>query len=74
LDWIDLTEKKDVACLCEDGNELWYSIKGGEFLDQLSDYQILKDDSAPWSYCDYEPLRWYPTASPHGVTAQKAPT
>jgi hypothetical protein len=26
------------------------SIKGGEFLDQLDDYQHLKKDSAPWRY------------------------
>jgi len=24
--------------------------KGGAFIDQLSDYQHLKDNSAPWSY------------------------
>jgi hypothetical protein len=27
---------------CEHGNEPSSSIKGGEFLDQLSDYQLLK--------------------------------
>jgi len=25
------------------------SVKGGEFRDQLSEYQFLKKDSAPWS-------------------------
>jgi len=25
------------------------SVKGGGFLDQLSDYQLLKKDSAPWN-------------------------
>jgi hypothetical protein len=37
-----------VAGSCEHGNELSGFIKGGEFLDWLSDYQLLKD-SAPWS-------------------------
>jgi hypothetical protein len=32
----------------EHGNEPAGSIKGGEFLDHMSDYQILKKDSAPW--------------------------
>jgi hypothetical protein len=31
---------------CEHGNEPLGSIKGGEFLDKLSDYQLLKKDSA----------------------------
>jgi len=31
------------------GNEPLGAIKGMEFLDQLSDYQLLKKDSAPWS-------------------------
>jgi hypothetical protein len=39
--WIGL-----VASSCEQGNEPSNSIKGGEILDQLSDYQLLKD-SAP---------------------------
>jgi hypothetical protein len=29
-----------VACSCEHGDELPCSIKGGEFVDQLSDYQL----------------------------------
>jgi len=33
---------------CEHGNETWGSIKFQEFLDQLSDYQLLKD-SVPCS-------------------------
>jgi hypothetical protein len=33
----------------EHGNEPSRSIKGGEFLDYLSDCQLLKKDSAPWS-------------------------
>jgi hypothetical protein len=31
-----------VAGCCEHGNELSGSIKGGEFLDQISDYYLLK--------------------------------
>jgi hypothetical protein len=38
-----------VAGSCEHGNEPSGSIKGGEFLDQLSDCQLLKKDSAPWN-------------------------
>jgi hypothetical protein len=36
-----------MAGSCEHGNEPSISIKGGEFLDYLSDYQLLKKDSAP---------------------------
>jgi hypothetical protein len=35
-----------MAGCCEYGNELLGSIKGGEFLDELSDCQLLKKDSA----------------------------
>jgi hypothetical protein len=38
-----------VAGSCEHCNESSDSIKGGEFLDQLTDCQHRKD-SAPWSY------------------------
>jgi hypothetical protein len=34
---------------CEHGNEPSGSIKGGEFLDKLSDCQLLKKDSDPWN-------------------------
>jgi hypothetical protein len=34
---------------CEHGNEHSRSIKGGEFLDYLSDYWLLKKTFAPWS-------------------------
>jgi hypothetical protein len=37
-----------VADLCEHSNEPSGFIKGGEFLDELRQYQILKD-FAPWS-------------------------
>jgi hypothetical protein len=35
---------------CEHGNEPSGYMKGGEFLDRLSDYYLLKKDLAPWSY------------------------
>jgi hypothetical protein len=41
-----------VAVPCEHCNEPSGSIKGGEFLDQLNDYYLLKMDSAPWSYLE----------------------
>jgi hypothetical protein len=34
----------------EQGNETLGSIKGREFLNYWSDYQLIKKDSAPWSY------------------------
>jgi hypothetical protein len=37
-----------VGC-CVHGDERSSSIKGGEFLDQLSDCQLLKKDCAQWS-------------------------
>jgi hypothetical protein len=39
-----------VAGYCEHCNELSGIIKGGEFLDYLSDYWLLKLDSALWSW------------------------
>jgi hypothetical protein len=33
---------------CEHGNEPSGSLKEGEFLGQLSDFWLLKKDSAPW--------------------------
>jgi hypothetical protein len=36
-----------MAGFCEHGNEPSGSIKGVEFLDYLSDYQLLKKGSAP---------------------------
>jgi hypothetical protein len=35
-----------LADCCEHGNETSGSIKGGEFLDYLSDYQLLRSESA----------------------------
>jgi hypothetical protein len=40
--------QEPVAGTCEHVNEYSGSIKGGEFLDYLSDCQLIKD-SAPWS-------------------------
>jgi hypothetical protein len=39
-----------VADYCEYGNESSGFIKGGEFLDQLRDYELLRKDSVLWSY------------------------
>jgi hypothetical protein len=38
-----------VAGSCEHDTEPSGSIEGGKFFDHLSDYQVLKKDSAPWS-------------------------
>jgi hypothetical protein len=38
-----------VAGSCEHGNEPLGSIKGRESVDLLSEYQLLKVDSAPWT-------------------------
>jgi hypothetical protein len=35
---------------CEHGNEPSGSVKGWEFLDKLTDYQLLWKDSAAWTY------------------------
>jgi len=35
---------------CEQGNETWTYIQDGEYLDQMSDYKLFKDDSPSWSY------------------------
>jgi hypothetical protein len=34
---------------CEQDNKSFVSIKGGDFLHQLTDYQLLKMDFGPWS-------------------------
>jgi hypothetical protein len=34
----------------EKGNELSGSVKGGELLERLSVYYLLKKESAPWSF------------------------
>jgi hypothetical protein len=47
VDWIHVVQ--DGAGCCEHGNEPSGSIKCGEFLDQLSDCQLLKKNSARWS-------------------------
>jgi hypothetical protein len=33
---------------CENGNEFLRCVKGGEFLDLLKSYELLKKDSNPW--------------------------
>jgi hypothetical protein len=39
-----------LAITCGHGSEPSGSIKDREFLDQLSNYQLLKKESATWSY------------------------
>jgi hypothetical protein len=34
---------------CENSNELSDSIKGGELLDHLSNYKLMKKDYVPWN-------------------------
>jgi hypothetical protein len=36
-----------MASSCENGDEHFGSIKGGQYLDQLRNYQFLKEKSAP---------------------------
>jgi hypothetical protein len=38
---------------CEYGNELFGSMKSGKYLDQLSDYQLLKKAYIPWNDLKY---------------------
>jgi hypothetical protein len=38
-----------VAGSCEHGNEPSGSIRGEEIIDKVSNYKLLKEDSAPWS-------------------------
>jgi hypothetical protein len=39
-----------IAGSCEHGQELSRSINAGTFFDVMSDYQLLKQGPAPWSY------------------------
>jgi hypothetical protein len=41
------SEQGQMIVSCEQRNEPLGSIKGGEFLNLLNDYQLLKKDSAP---------------------------
>jgi hypothetical protein len=51
VDWIHLAldRNKWREGSCERGNEPWRFIKGRKLLDYLSDYWLLKKDSAPWN-------------------------
>jgi hypothetical protein len=46
LDWIHLAQENDNG-FCEIGDEYSGSIKGGIFLNQISDYQMRIHDSIP---------------------------
>jgi hypothetical protein len=39
-----------VICCCKYSNEPLGSIRGGEFLDKLSYYELLNNDSTAWSF------------------------
>jgi hypothetical protein len=47
--WIGFIRNCAVAGFYEHGDDPSGSIKCGEFLDYLSDYQLLNESSAPWS-------------------------
>jgi hypothetical protein len=49
LDWIHLAQDTVHWRICLHGDEPSDSINGGKFLNQLSDYFILKKNSVPWS-------------------------
>jgi hypothetical protein len=50
MNWIHLAKDRGLWwVLVTHGNEPSGSIKGGEFLDKLSDYKLLKNESTPWS-------------------------
>jgi len=50
VDWIQLVQGQDpVASSCEDDDEILGSVKCGEFLDQVSNYHVLKKEPAQWS-------------------------
>jgi hypothetical protein len=51
VDWIHLAQGRDQWwALVNTVLNLWVPQKFWEFLDWLSDYQLTKKDSAPWSY------------------------
>jgi hypothetical protein len=43
------SDQKPLADCCEHGNEALGFIKSREFIDQMSDYQLLKKGSSLWS-------------------------
>jgi hypothetical protein len=50
MDWIHLAQNRDqMEGSCERDNEPSSSIKCWEILKYLSDWWLLKKDSAPWS-------------------------
>jgi hypothetical protein len=56
VDWIHLAQDKIQWCVYID--MLTY-LQGGEFLDQLSDSQVLKKDSAPCRYLFWCFIRYH---------------
>lgn len=49
MDWIRLVQDGLASGSYEDVNEPLGSIKGKDFLGQLADYELLKNDFLPWS-------------------------
>jgi hypothetical protein len=45
---------------CEHGNQPLGSVEDGQFLDQLSNNQRLKNDSAPWKFLNRRLGHWRP--------------
>jgi hypothetical protein len=51
-DWVSVTQDRGQGGggdSCEHGNDPSVCINDGKFLDQVSDFQLLKRDSAAWS-------------------------
>jgi hypothetical protein len=49
VDWMHLAHDRDQWQAVVNTVIPWVSVKGGEFFDWLSDYQLLNKNSAPWS-------------------------
>jgi hypothetical protein len=51
MDWIDLAQDMNrLVGFCEHVDEFLSFIKGGEFLDQLNNYKLLKKDCTSWRW------------------------
>jgi hypothetical protein len=57
---------------CKYGNKPSVIVQSGEFLDKLTDYQFLRDNSAPWGfkgqYVQFRASRTFMTISPSHCT------
>jgi hypothetical protein len=51
MNWIQFApDRSPVAGCCEHGKEPLGYVEGEEFLDHLSDYQIINNDSTTWCH------------------------